>query len=131
MLASLGGRAAIVVRDGMLTGIDLARMGTRLAEDDLRAALAGGSTGFARLVLEADVDRGGVALTEAVLSGPAGTATARGTIDLGRALMALRLAIVPAVPDAPEIGLRLSGPAAAPERVPELAGAMRWRAERP
>ncbi len=131
LLASLGGRAAIVVRDGMLTGIDLARMGTRLAEDDLRAALAGGSTGFARLVLEADVDRGGVALTEAVLSGPAGTATASGTIDLGRALMALRLAIVPAVPDAPEIGLRLSGPAAAPERVPELAGAMRWRAERP
>ena len=131
LLASLGGRAAIVVRDGVLTGIGLARMGARLTDDDLRAALAGGSTGFARLVLEADVDRGGVALTEAVLSGPAGTVTARGTIDLGRALLALRLAIVPAVADAPEIGLRLSGPAAAPERVPELAGAVRWRAEHP
>ena len=131
LLASLGGRMAFAVRDGVLAGIDVARMGARLAEDDLRAALAGGSTRFERLVLEADVDRGGVALTEAALSGPAGTVAARGTIDLSRALLALRLAIMPAVPDAPEIGLRVSGPAAAPERVPELAGAVRWRAEHP
>jgi hypothetical protein len=45
--------------------------------------------------------------------------------------MALHLALLPAVPDPPEIGLRLAGPADAPERVPELAGAVRWRAEHP
>ena len=131
LLASLGGRVAISIRDGTLEGLDLAQMGPRLAEDDLRAALAGGSTRFGRLLLEADLDRGGVTLSEASLAGPAGRGAARGTIDLSRALLALRLAIVPAVPDAPEIGLRLSGPAAAPERVPELAGAVRWRAEHP
>jgi hypothetical protein len=34
------------------------------------------------------------------------------------------------VPDAPEIGLRLTGPLAAPRRLPELAPFLRWRAER-
>jgi len=41
----------------------------------------------------------------------------------------LRLATRP-VPEAPEVGLRLSGPAAAPRRVPELAPFLLWRAER-
>ena len=131
LLASLAGRVAIAGQDGVLAGIDLARMGTRLEEHDLRAALAGGGTGFERLLLEGDIERGGLALTRAAMSGPAGSVAASGTIDLGRAMLALRLAIAPAVPDAPEIGLRISGPVNAPERVPELAGAVRWRAEHP
>lgn len=131
LLASLGGTVSLSGRDGMLTGFDLARMGARLEETDLRAALAGGATAFDQLSLEAGIENGGLLLRRAALAGRAGTATAAGTIDLTRALLALRLAFLPAVPDPPEIGLRLSGPADMPERVPELAGAVRWRAEHP
>ncbi len=131
LLASLGGRVTLAGRDGVLAGIDLARMGVRLEEADLRAALAGGGTGFEWLAMEGDVDRGGFTLTRAALAGPAGTATASGTIDLTRALLALRLALVPAVADAPAIGLRLTGPVDTAARAPELAGAMRWRTEHP
>lgn len=131
LLASLGGTVSLSARDGTLAGIDLARMAPRLDEAALRAALAGGATAFDRLSAEAAIDRGGVVLQRAALAGRGGTATATGTIDLPRALLALRLAMLPAVPDAPEIGLRLAGPAEAPERVPELAGAVRWRAEHP
>lgn len=130
-LASLEGRLGVSGRDGTLAGFDLARMGPRLREDDVQAALAGGTTAFDRLALEAALDRGGLTLRSASLSGASGTATASGTIDLTRAMLALRLALLPAVPDAPEIGLRIAGPATAPERVPELAGAVRWRAEHP
>ena len=131
LLASLGGTVSLSGRDGMLAGFDLARMGARLEDTDLRAALAGGATAFDQLSLEAGIENGGLLLRRAALSGRAGTGTAVGTIDLTRALLGLRLVLVPAVPDPPEIGLRLSGPADSPERVPELAGAVRWRAEHP
>jgi uncharacterized protein involved in outer membrane biogenesis len=131
LLASLDGSLSLAGRDGTLTGIDLARMGARLEEADLRAALAGGATAFDRLAIEAAIGKGGLVLQRAALAGRAGTATATGTIDLTRTLLALRLAMLPAVPDPPEIGLRLAGPADAPQRVPELAGAVRWRAEHP
>jgi hypothetical protein len=131
LLASLGGSMSLSVRDGALAGIGLARMGPRLEEADLRAALAGGRTEFDRLSLEGEVQNGGLLLRQAAVSGHAGTATATGTIDLTRALLGLRLVVVPPVTNPPEIGLRLSGPADSPERVPELAGAVRWRAEHP
>jgi len=54
--------------------------------------------------------------------------TATGEIDLGRGALDLRIAARP-VADAPEIGLRVTGPAASPQRVPELASFLRWRAE--
>jgi len=131
LLASLGGQMSLNARDGMLSGLDVARMGPKLAEPDLLEALAGGSTPFQQLTLEGAIDHGGLAFTHAALAGPAGMVTATGSIDLTRALLALRLAIRPAVADAPEIGLRIAGPVAAPELVPELAGAVRWRAEHP
>lgn len=131
LLASLGGSVSLSARDGTLAGIDLARMGPRLEQADLRAALAGGTTAFDRLSLEGEIENGGLLLRRAALAGGAGAATAAGTIDLTRALLGLRLVLVPAVPDPPEIGLRLSGSADMPERVPEVAGAVRWRAEHP
>ncbi|MCC7280765.1 MAG: AsmA family protein [Acetobacteraceae bacterium] len=131
LLASLAGQVSLAGRDGVLAGIDVARMGPRLDEADLRAALAGGSSAFSHLAMAAVVDRGAVTLGRATLAGPAGRVTASGTIDLTRAQLDLRLAVVPDVTDAPEIGLLLRGPAGAAERVPELAGAVRWRAEHP
>ncbi len=131
LLASLGGSVSLSARDGTLAGIGMARMGPQLEEADLRAALAGGSTAFDLLSLDGEIQNGGLLLRQAALDGRAGAATVSGTIDLTRALLGLRLVLVPAVPDAPEIGLRLSGSADQPERVPELAGAVRWRAEHP
>jgi hypothetical protein len=131
LLASLGGSVSLSARNGALAGIGLARMGARLEEADLRAALAGGSTAFDVLSFEGEIQNGGLLLRQAALAGRAGTATASGTIDLTRALLGLRLVLVPAVTDPPEIGLRLSGSADMPERVPELAGAVRWRADHP
>ena len=55
--------------------------------------------------------------------------TRSGEVDLGRGALDLRLAARP-LPEAPEVGLRRTGPAAAPQRVPELAPFLRWRAER-
>jgi uncharacterized protein involved in outer membrane biogenesis len=130
LLASLGGSFTLAGREGVLAGIDVARMLPDLEEEALRAALSGGATAFERLAMDGTIDRGGLTLTRAALSGPAGAVTATGTIDLTRALLALRLAVVPAVPEAPEIGLRVTGPADAVVRVPELAGAVRWRSER-
>jgi hypothetical protein len=131
LLASLDGEASLTARDGVLAGFDLIRMGTTLAEPDLRAALAGGATGFDRLDLAATLSRGALVLTRATLASPGGRAEATGGIDLTRALLALRLALHPAVPDPPELGLRLSGPLDAPVRIPELAPAVPWRAARP
>lgn len=131
LLASLGGGFSLSGRNGVLSGIDVARMGPLLEDPALRAALSGGTTLFERLAVEGAIDRGGLTLARAAMSGPAGTVAVSGTIDLTRALLGLRLAVVPAVPDAPEIGLRISGPADAVVRVPELAGAVRWRSERP
>ncbi|WP_158292242.1 hypothetical protein, partial [Paracraurococcus ruber] len=55
-------------------------------------------------------------------------ATATGLLDLGRGALDLRLATRPAA-EGPEVALRLTGPAAAPQRLPELAGFLRWKAE--
>ena len=131
LLASLAGEIQLKGRDGVLSGIDLARMGPRLAEPALRAALAGGTTAFERLEVAAKLDQGALMLAQAAMAGPAGTVKADGTVDLTRAVMALHLALVPAVPEPPEIGLRLTGPVDAAERVPELAEAVRWRAAHP
>jgi hypothetical protein len=50
-------------------------------------------------------------------------------MDLPRQVLDLGFALRPPVPEAPEIGLRFSGPAAAPQRLPDIAPWARWRAE--
>ncbi len=64
---------------------------------------------------------------------PAATArpAAAGNIDLPAAAAALRFELRPAMPDPPVLGLRVTGPLAAPVRTPELADVTRWRAEHP
>jgi len=131
MLAGLSGKVRVQGRDGVVSGFELARMGPRLDEADLRAAVSDGTTAFERLDIEAQLQSGALTLARAAMAGPAGTATATGTVDLTRAVLALRLALVPTVPEPPEIGLRVTGPVDDAERVPELAEAVRWRAEHP
>ncbi|TCZ53381.1 AsmA family protein [Roseicella aquatilis] len=136
MLATLAGEARFVVRDGVLVGFDLAALQAaaglaelRPAEAAMRQALAGGATAFERLEGVARLEGGRAALdgTRLVTEG-AGEAVASGAIDLGRGALDLRLGARP-LAEAPEIGLRLTGPLAAPRRLPELAAFLRWRAE--
>ena len=51
-----------------------------------------------------------------------------GEIDLTRRMLDLGVSL--RIPDGPEVRLRLTGPAAAPKRVPELTPWLLWRAER-
>jgi len=137
LAATLEGEAVLVARDGLLLGYDLsavqaagqvAELGP--AEAALRRALAGGASAFERLELTAALAEGRARLQVARLVGEAGTtATASGEIDLARAVLDLRVAARP-VAEAPEVGLRLSGPVAAPRRLAEIAPFLRWRAER-
>ena len=131
LLATLGGTVQASLRDGALTGVDLGRIGPALAETDLRAALEGGSTAFDRLTVNATVQNGAVTLSDTLLDSTAGQITASGSVDLVGRSEAMRLGVSPPVSTPPAIGLRLSGDITAPARTPELADAVRWRAEHP
>jgi uncharacterized protein involved in outer membrane biogenesis len=128
LLATLGGRLHLSVQNGMLSGIDLDRATGDLPDADIRTALSGGSMAFDRLDVTAHADHGSVQMSEAELRAASGTVGISGSIDLPGAAADLRLALRPAVPNPPEIGLRLNGPFDALRRIPELAGLTRWRA---
>lgn len=131
LLATLGGTMQVAARDGVLSGVALGRLRGRLEDAELREGLAGGSTGFDRLTLEAGFDHGIATLREAQLAGRDGGMSAMGSLDLPAATAALRLELRPAIPDPPALGLRVTGKLASPTRTPELADVIRWRAEHP
>jgi hypothetical protein len=128
MLATLAGEATVGVRNGAISGISLARMGTSVDDQALAAALAGGTTPFETLMLAAHIERGVFTLHDAGLAGPAGGIVADGQIDLPGDTMDLHLQFRPAIPDPPTLGLRLTGPLRTPNRVAELAAVAAWRA---
>ena len=117
------------MRDGVLVGLDLGRVDARLAEADLRAALAGGSTGFEQMDMVARINLGRLVLGRTAMRGRFGSLGFSGAVDLPGGSADLRLSWFPAVENPPEIGLRLTGKLEAPVRAPELAAATRWRAE--
>jgi hypothetical protein len=101
------------------------------AEAGVRHALATGATAFDRLEAAGSVEAGRVAIeTSRVTTESGATATLSGSADLPRATLDLRFAVRPAAAEAPDIGLRVTGPALAPRVLPETAGWARWRAER-
>jgi hypothetical protein len=63
------------------------------------------------------------------MTGPSGAATLAGSVDLTGNTAELRLGLLPAVTDPPEIGLFLAGPLDGLRRMPQLAAVARWRAE--
>ncbi|MBX9698833.1 MAG: AsmA-like C-terminal region-containing protein, partial [Acetobacteraceae bacterium] len=137
--ATLGGSLEVTARDGQLIGYDLpavqaAASGPDFAtvEPALRGALAGGdgATAFERLEARARVADGVAVLEHAAIGTErGGAAEAEGRIDLARGTLDVTISTVP-VADAPPIRLRLTGPATAPRRQPELAPFLRWKAER-
>jgi len=129
LLATLSGDAHFSVDGGVLSGIDLRKAAGQLAEDDVRAALTGGSTPFDRLNATLHVERGNVRLDQVDLGAGSGMAKLTGNIDLPDNSGDLLLSLRPAVPDPPEIGLRLGGPLDAMRRIPDLLDLTRWRAQ--
>jgi uncharacterized protein involved in outer membrane biogenesis len=128
LLATLGGEMRLSVRDGSLAGIDMDRVPEDLPDEAVRAALSGGSTGFDRLDVTARADHGNLQITGAALRAVSGTMGMTGSVDLAGSAADLRLTLRPAVPDSPEIGLRLNGPLDSLRKIPELAAVVRWRA---
>jgi uncharacterized protein involved in outer membrane biogenesis len=132
LLATLSGEAGLTIRRGILTGLDAAAVGRAAAAGDeaaLRSALAGGSTGFDTLALRAALAAGRATLQEGRATGEGVALSLGGELDIARAALDLTATQKPADP-VPEVGLRLTGPAAQPRRVPDLAAWLRWRAER-
>jgi hypothetical protein len=140
LAATLSGTAALEVTNGALSGFDLPSLRAALLaataahdpapEPALSAALRAGSTPFTRLSLAARIDHGAAAIGPARLEAGTGAVTATGTVGLTTADADLSLALQPALPDShpPALGLRLTGPLAAPARIPELGAALRWLA---
>lgn len=135
LLSTLSGTAAATLRDGVVAGFDLAGAGSVLSvpagagtrETGARAALGGGQTAFSALDLAATLRDGVATVSAAHLTGPSGTATAAGSVDLSGQTLDLHLALQPNTPaGAPSLGVTLEGPTNAPRRAADLAALTRW-----
>lgn len=142
LLATLSGAATVSVRNGTIDGLEVQAALEALDDPDgariaarVSLALTAGVTPFTQLDLPLQVRRG-VLFGEGTLATPAGDARLSGSLDLLGGVADLRLALRPGTsgagsPAAPEFGLRVTGPATALVRTPELAGLSLWLAERP
>jgi hypothetical protein len=140
LLATLSGSAAVSVRDGTISGMDIPAAAADLADADrsrvaaqVSRALTSGVTPFSLLDLPLQARRG-VLSGDGVLASPAGEARLSGSVDLLGAAADLRIAVRPGAagaPPGPELGLRVIGPETALVRTPELAGLSLWLAEQP
>lgn len=138
VLGTLSGEARLALRDGVVAGFDLAAAAQATvlpdpvaAERTTRRALLGGATAFDRLEAVTRIDNGRLRLHEARLAAEGGaTATLSGEVDLARGSFDIQVLARPASPEAPDLGLRLTGPVDSPRALPETAAWARWRAER-
>jgi AsmA protein len=139
LLATLSGSGSLRVHDGLVSGFDLAAAGHALAlpnavqaTSQARSALLGGNSSFDTLEAPMTIS-GGVVSATADMASAAGTGTLTGSFDLQNAGVDVRLALTPFVAGGttgPVLGLRLTGPARALVRTPEMAGSARWLADR-
>nr|WP_245216880.1 AsmA-like C-terminal region-containing protein [Neoroseomonas nitratireducens] len=138
LLATLSGDGRLALRDGVLAGVALGAVASAaaledpvLAEQGVRAGLEGGATAVERLEGGWRAAAGLVALDGMRIAGEGGVSgEVEGSLDLLRGSLDLRFAVQPTPAEAPPIGLRVTGPATAPRRQPEVAAWARWRAER-
>lgn len=137
LVSSLEGSGRFLLADGVVAGVALrdahAAAGIAdpvAAEADLRRALLGGATAVERLEGGWHISTGRLSLQEANLVAEGGVAArVTGSVDLPRATIDIGFALRPPATEAPDIGLRFSGPAAAPQRLPDIAPWARWRAQ--
>ena len=136
ILATLGGRFMLTVTDGTLSGFDLFRAKLAVDKPDPKTteaaasdALSTGTTGFDRLDLSANLAHGDLSLNRGLLSSVAGEARFTGGMNLATQALDVRIALQPAMPNPPDIAIRVTGPLDRPTRTPELANLARWVAE--
>lgn len=137
LVSSLEGAGRFLLADGVVAGVALrdayAAAGLAdpvAAEAALRRALLGGATAVERLEGGWQISTGRLLLQDVNLAAEGGiSARVTGSIDLPRATLDIGFALRPPVAESPDIGLRFSGPAAAPQRLPDIAPWARWRAE--
>jgi hypothetical protein len=136
LLATLDGRAALTVIDGVMSGFDLFRAKLAVEKPDAMSAeaaasdaLASGATGFDRLELNAALSHSDLSLDRGLLTGIAGEARFTGGMNLATQALDMRIALQPALANPPEIVIRVTGPLDQPSRTPELANLARWMAE--
>jgi hypothetical protein len=130
LLATLSGTLSMTVRDGVLLGVGFPDPLANLTDAAVTAALAGGKTAFDTLRATAAIDQGSITIADAAFTGSDGSARITGRIDLPAEAADLHIVERPAVPDPPDLGVRLTGPLDGLQHVPELAGVARWRAIR-
>ncbi|GLR66450.1 hypothetical protein GCM10010909_11300 [Acidocella aquatica] len=128
--ATLGGTASLNASNGQLQGFSLAALAQALHAPDrakaLRAALASGNTGFTTLALSGTFGHGNCTLNSASLTGPSGSASATGSIDIFDHSLALRLALLPSVTPPLTLNTALLGSWAKPNQYPRLKPALDW-----
>jgi uncharacterized protein involved in outer membrane biogenesis len=128
--ATLSGTAGVSAANGAITGFGLAALGAALTptprEDALRTACLTGNTQFATLTLAGNFSNGIYQIASAALQGPAGAATATGTIDVPDEAVALELTFVPDVAQPPKLGLAMIGGWANPKKIPAIKPALDW-----
>jgi len=95
-------------------------------ETQVQTALSGGTTPFADAHFMLAAEGGTVRVTQGTMASPAGTASLAGTIDVPNRAEHLRLAVRPAIKDAPELRIDLAGPIDHPARTPDLTGLAAW-----
>ncbi len=137
LISSLTGKVRVSARDGTFNGFALRGVRDALALPDaasippaVEAALAEGSTEFARLEVGTTLDRGVIVIDTGTLQGSGGAARLGGSFDLTRGQSELTFAITPDAAGAPPIGLTLSGPPETIRRQTDLTALLRWLAER-
>lgn len=138
LLSTLTGEGRFGLANGVLGGVALAGAAVAAARDDaaaaeqgVREALEGGATALDRLTGGWRAADGEVALEGVGFAAEGGaTGAIEGRIDITRGALDLRFAVQPPGEGAPPIALRVTGPAEAPRRQPEVAPWARWRAER-
>lgn len=137
LLASLQGSGRFLLADGVVAGLALrdAYVGAALedaaaAEAALHRAMLGGATAVERLEGGWRLSAGRLETQEMKLAAEGGiSAEVTGAVDLPRQTLDIGFALRAPNAGAPDIGFRFSGPAAAPQRLPDIAPWARWRAE--
>ena len=135
MLATIGGSATLTVRNGVVSGFDLFRLKQAIEERDpasarLQAeeALRSGVTGFDRLDISGKFAHGTLDLGGSAMAAAAGEAQVSGNIDLPGRTLEVRINLQPALPNPPEVAVRLTGTIERPNLAPELADLASWMA---
>jgi len=119
-LATLSGPVNLQAQLGTLYGFSLAALATALQplnQTAIKAALAKGTTEFSSASIGGNFDHGILKISNARLQGPAGAATATGSIDLSDNDLALNFGLHPNAMPSANIGLAIIGGWVNPRRI--------------